>query len=82
MIVQDTGSGIPEEVRAKLFQSFVTSGKPGGTGLGLAMVKRTVDAHGGTIGVESTPGTGTKFTIRIPCVPSQNAAAPNALNPA
>jgi signal transduction histidine kinase len=82
MIVQDTGSGIPEEVRAKLFQSFVTSGKAGGTGLGLAMVKRTVDAHGGTIGVESAPGTGTKFTIRIPCVPSQNAAATNALNPA
>jgi signal transduction histidine kinase len=82
MIVQDTGSGIPEEVRAKLFQSFVTSGKPGGTGLGLAMVKRTVDAHGGTIGVESAPGEGTKFTVRIPCSPSRNAPPPNALNSA
>ncbi len=82
MIVQDTGSGIPEEVRAKLFQSFVTSGKPGGTGLGLAMVKRTVDAHGGTIGVESAPGVGTKFTVRIPCTPSKNPAPPNSPNSA
>jgi signal transduction histidine kinase len=71
LVVQDTGEGIPEEVRGKLFQSFVTSGKPGGTGLGLAMVKRTVDAHGGTIAVESTPGIGTKFTIRIPCAPAE-----------
>ena len=82
MIVQDTGSGLPEEVRARLFQSFVTSGKPGGTGLGLAMVKRTVDAHGGTIGVESAPGAGTKFTVRIPCTPSEKASPPNALNSA
>jgi signal transduction histidine kinase len=66
MIVEDTGEGIPEEVRARLFQSFVTSGKPGGTGLGLAMVKRTVDSHGGTIRVDSMIGSGTKFTIRIP----------------
>jgi signal transduction histidine kinase len=70
MVVEDTGGGIPEEVRGRLFQSFVTAGKPGGTGLGLAMVKRTVDAHGGTIRVDSMIGSGTKFTIRIPCAPS------------
>jgi signal transduction histidine kinase len=66
-VVQDTGTGIPEEIRGRLFESFVTSGKPGGTGLGLAMVKRTVDAHGGTIEVESSPGKGTRFVVRIPC---------------
>jgi signal transduction histidine kinase len=70
MVVEDTGGGIPEEVRGRLFQSFVTSGKPGGTGLGLAMVKRTVDAHGGSIRVDSMIGSGTKFTIRIPCAPA------------
>jgi signal transduction histidine kinase len=70
MVVEDTGGGIPEEVRGRLFQSFVTAGKPGGTGLGLAMVKRTVDAHGGSIRVDSMIGSGTKFTIRIPCAPA------------
>lgn len=68
-VVEDTGTGIPDEIRGRLFESFVTSGKPGGTGLGLAMVKRTVDAHGGTIAVESSPGRGTRFVIRIPCMP-------------
>ncbi len=66
-VVEDTGTGIPEEIRGHLFESFVTSGKPGGTGLGLAMVKRTVGAHGGTIEVESSLGTGTRFVVRIPC---------------
>jgi len=66
-VVEDTGAGIPEEIRGRLFESFVTSGKPGGTGLGLAMVKRTVDAHGGTITVESSLGSGTRFVVRIPC---------------
>jgi signal transduction histidine kinase len=70
LVIQDTGSGIPEEIRGKLFQSFVTSGKPGGTGLGLAMVKRTVDAHGGTIAFDSSPGRGTRFIVRIPCATS------------
>ena len=68
-VVEDNGAGIPDEIRGRLFESFVTSGKPGGTGLGLAMVKRTVDAHGGTIAVESSPGRGTRFVIRIPCTP-------------
>jgi two-component system, NtrC family, sensor histidine kinase HydH len=63
--VIDTGAGIALEMRDKLFRPFQTS-KPGGTGLGLPTVKRIVEAHGGTIDVQSTPGHGTKFSIRIP----------------
>ncbi len=62
----DTGSGIPEEVRPRLFESFVTSGKEGGTGLGLAVVKKIVDEHQGTIKVESPPEGGACFRIWLP----------------
>lgn len=65
-VVGDTGSGIPEEIRGRLFQMFVTAGKAGGSGLGLAMAKRTVDQHGGTIEVKSETNVGTRFTILIP----------------
>ena len=62
----DTGMGIPEEIRPKLFESFVTYGKENGTGLGLAQVKSAVDQHGGTIEVDSAIGKGTTFTITLP----------------
>jgi signal transduction histidine kinase len=61
----DTGAGMAEEQRAKVFQPFYTT-KPGGTGLGLPTTKRIVEAHGGTIEVQSEPGRGTKFTLRLP----------------
>jgi signal transduction histidine kinase len=63
--VADTGRGIPEEVRRKLFASFVTSGKRGGTGLGLSIVKKIVDDHRGTVSAESSAA-GTKFVVRLP----------------
>ncbi|HSA22701.1 MAG TPA: GAF domain-containing protein, partial [Myxococcota bacterium] len=62
----DSGVGIPEEIRDRLFQSFVTSGKKDGTGLGLAVVKRIVDEHGGRIWVEQPEGGGTRFAIWLP----------------
>lgn len=62
----DTGNGVPEEIRDSLFESFVTRGKTNGTGLGLAIVKKIVEEHEGTISFESTLGEGTTFTIRIP----------------
>lgn len=62
---EDTGPGIPEEIRGKIFEPFFTT-KPKGTGLGLAIAKQIVKQHFGTISVESEPGAGTRFTIRLP----------------
>lgn len=62
----DTGAGIPEEIRDRLFGNFVTSGKEHGTGLGLAIVKRIVEEHGGTISFATETGAGTTFTLRLP----------------
>jgi signal transduction histidine kinase len=61
----DTGAGMTAEQAAKVFRPFVTT-KPGGSGLGLPTTRRIVEAHGGTIDVESEPGRGTKFTVRLP----------------
>lgn len=63
--ISDTGEGIPEDRIGKVFSPFFTT-RPSGTGLGLAIVKRVVTEHGGTIGVESQVGAGTKFTITLP----------------
>ena len=62
----DTGSGIPEHIRARLFTDDAVSTKPMGTGLGTRIVKNVIDAHGGVIGVESEPGSGTTIRCRIP----------------
>ncbi len=67
--IADTGCGIPPEIRARLFEPFVTAGKHGGTGLGMAIVKSVVDAHHGVITVESEPGRGTSMHISIPLQP-------------
>lgn len=61
----DTGVGMDEEVRAKLFEPFFTT-KGSGLGLGLSIVHNIVDGHGGRIQVESQPGEGSTFTIRLP----------------
>ncbi len=64
--VIDTGGGMPPEVRDRLFTKRSISTKPGGTGLGTKIVKDVVEAHGGTIWVESELGAGTKIHIRLP----------------
>jgi len=66
--VSDTGIGIPEEIKAKLFQPMFTT-KAKGQGLGLAVAKRLINALNGTINFESKKGVGTKFTIELPLVP-------------
>jgi two-component system, NtrC family, sensor histidine kinase HydH len=62
--ISDTGKGIPGERLAHLFEPYQSS-RPDGTGLGLATVKKIIDAHNGTIAVVSEPGKGTAFTIRL-----------------
>ena len=64
--VVDTGSGMPADVRDHLFTNRLVSSKTGGTGLGTKIVKDVVDMHGGCITVESEPGHGTTFDIRLP----------------
>ncbi|WP_224243306.1 ATP-binding protein [Hyalangium gracile] len=66
--VSDQGMGIPSELLHRVFEPFFTT-KAQGTGLGLAVVRRILDEHGGEITVESTPGRGTTFTIRLPLLP-------------
>jgi len=70
--VIDTGRGMPPEVRDRLFTKHVMSTKPNGTGLGTKIVKDVVDAHGGTIWVESELGAGTKIHIRLPHTPGES----------
>jgi signal transduction histidine kinase len=80
--VRDRGIGISATDRARLFESFHRGNNVGtipGTGLGLAVVKRAVDAHGGSIDVTSAEGEGTTFTVRLPVfveAGAQRAAAP------
>ena len=66
--VTDTGIGIPESEMKNLFKPFYTT-KPTGIGLGLTYCRRTVEAHKGTIEVESKAGEGTKITISMPKTP-------------
>ena len=66
--VVDTGKGIPEKYLSRIFEQFFRvpeQGKETGVGLGLAIVKEIVEAHGGTVGVESQMGKGTTFTFTL-----------------
>jgi signal transduction histidine kinase len=77
--VIDTGCGISEATRARLFQVFFST-KPGGNGLGLPTVRKIVEGHGGTIQCESEPGRGTRFTISLPAAPAAAGAATRIRN--
>jgi len=82
--VEDTGQGIPGDKIADIFKSFEqadasTTRKHGGTGLGLSITKHLVESHGGSIGVESTPGKGSKFYFTLPISRSQPGESDAAL---
>ena len=66
LCVADTGKGMAAEIRDHLFTNRLVSNKTGGTGLGTKIVKDVIDMHGGRITVESEPGRGTTFDIRLP----------------
>jgi signal transduction histidine kinase len=70
--VEDRGAGIPASEREKIFSKFVRgedAKRAGirGVGIGLALVQRIIEAHGGSVRVESEPGRGSTFTLVIPC---------------
>ncbi len=72
--VRDTGVGIPPEQLGRLFEPFFTTKPIGiGSGLGLSVCHNVVSAHGGSIEVESTPGQGSSFRVRLPASTRQGA---------
>jgi K+-sensing histidine kinase KdpD len=62
----DTGTGMPEEVKKRIFEPFMTYGKKHGTGLGMSIVKKVIDDHNGKIEINSVMGKGTTITIYLP----------------
>ena len=69
VVVSDTGVGIAPQDQQVIFEDFRQVGAPGrgdGTGLGLSLARRIAQLHGGSIGVDSRPGEGSVFTVRIP----------------
>jgi two-component system phosphate regulon sensor histidine kinase PhoR len=73
--VVDDGPGIPRDAQERIFERFyrvdkARSREQGGTGLGLAIVKHVIQAHGGEVRVESEPGSGARFIINLPAVPT------------
>ena len=63
---KDSGLGIPEGFKEKIFEPFMTHGKKEGTGLGLSITRKVLEAHNGTIDVESSIGNGATFIITLP----------------
>lgn len=79
---RDTGPGIPPEIQAHIFESFVTSKSSEGTGLGLAIVKKIVEDHHGNIEFSSIPQIGTTFMVKLPLNgPSDHAHHGTSTNP-
>ena len=78
--VRDNGRGIPESIRGRLFEPFVSFGKENGTGLGLTVVQKIVQDHGGDVGVEKTSAEGTIFRLWLPLVSSSEGAASPGLS--
>ena len=81
LIVEDSGSGIAPSDLDRLFEPFFTTKGNRGLGLGLAVTWGIVEAHGGTIEVQSEPGHGARFTVRLPFVAPTRAAGASTMAP-
>jgi signal transduction histidine kinase len=68
--IADNGPGIADAVRDRLFEPFVSHGKENGTGMGLTVVQKILQDHGGDVAVEHTSASGTTFRVSIPLNPS------------
>lgn len=64
--VIDHGTGVPGAIRESLFDPFISSGKPNGTGMGLAIVKKIVQDHAGSVSLEESSSAGSTFFVRLP----------------
>ena len=73
--MRDNGPGIQDEELAYIFESFHSGSSRGGTGIGLAIVKSIVEAHGGGVSAENLPGGGASFRLRLPVNRPQPPAA-------
>jgi signal transduction histidine kinase len=78
--VTDDGPGIAPEIRDRLFEPFITT-KGGGSGLGLPIVHRAIEAHRGVVLVDSAPGRGTRFAVLLPYDQSDEAELETAMGP-
>jgi two-component system, NtrC family, sensor histidine kinase HydH len=79
LVLEDSGPGVSDAIRRRLFEPLMTT-KARGIGLGLPLVKRILERHGGTIAYVPRAGTGARFVIRLPLMPAEdaNASVPSA----
>jgi signal transduction histidine kinase len=77
--VADDGQGADETTQERFFEPFFTT-KTRGTGLGLAVCKRLIEAHSGSISVDTAPGQGARFALVVPRTPIAPRTAPDAVN--
>lgn len=80
ILILDNGRGVPPAIRQTLFDPFVSCGKENGTGLGLTVVQKIIQDHGGDVGVECTSDQGTAFKVMLPLLPLPNQAASRPLH--
>jgi signal transduction histidine kinase len=84
LVLGDEGPGVPPEIRERVFEPFVTAGKKRGTGLGLAVARRFVEDHGGSLELlpaPPPPARGATFRIALPLAPPVATRAPDAARP-